>query len=197
LSISLKIRQLVQLLVLCIGSALLYGAATNDAVSQTSIHCRESVKGFSDRVNFVSNIERLIMDVTTGIEAIPPDIQRYIMSEKQASLNSGSRERLQILRSNQFFSSYELRDSALKFAEKITAAKLATDAREYAIALVDALERQVRFSESFDEYLEFDRKRSSPVLNPEKVRYLQVSALLARTLLSRELKCAISEIRKS
>jgi hypothetical protein len=190
-------RRSVQLLVLCIGSALLYGAATNNAVSQTSIHCREPVKGFSDRVNFASNIERLIMDITTAIEAIPPDIQRYIMSEKEASFNSGSRERLQILRSNQFFFSYELRDYATKFAEKITAAKLATDARGYALALVDALERQVRFSETFDEYLEFDRKRTSPVLNPEKVRDLQVSVILARPLLVRELKCAISEIKTS
>ena len=131
----------------------------------------------------------LIERLTTRVENIPPDQQRYLEKEEAEAVDQDNRVKLKTVLSSQFYWAWKVRTSFEKVTtlrSNIDAAKDSLSRLKLGLALKDELEE---FFDNLSSYAEMDRTRNLKVFDDGIFNRLGVARVFARRDVNRYLPC--------
>jgi hypothetical protein len=133
----------------------------------------------STQVGRFEYVEKFTSDyynwLTKKIERVPPDVEKYLTSEYEDSINIRNESRLKTVMENQYYYPWKLRKSIQNLTEESISGygKVSgwgfnkKNSHENEILFyTNLLGKNFEISEKFDEYQRFDEKRKKPYLKP-------------------------------
>jgi hypothetical protein len=142
-------------------------------------------------------------EVIALVELVPPDEADYIRKEEGNALKqadplqqagpsrSNGFNRLTALRKRTFYPAAKFHDSAGMVTKNLEAADRATEAKDLARHLIDALSGTFKLAETTNDFIEADGKRERPTLGQQDKNRMTLSTYFLNSFTASTLQCVV------
>ncbi|UYW24768.1 hypothetical protein OKC48_15950 [Methylorubrum extorquens] len=127
---------------------------------------------------------------------MPPAEAEHLNKEAAAAIEAGNQQRHMLVYARPFYQANELRKSLSLFRINVASVMAANSTGVQAIGLVNSLGNLADLRSAFNSYIDFDQKRSPPVLKEGTVNSIWFQLPVSRLTLEDALRCAIGEMRE-